>query len=374
MSEKLKISKSKTILFSIFTIVVVFTIINFICGLIVQNRYIALDPLTPQEAQKTYGYFAPNQNKIILFPGINDYKVTINNLGLRIVSPVKQEPKSLEEIKTKNRILCVGDSETFGNGVNDEDTFPYQLQSLIKTEGKDAVVFNAGIGGATITDYLEYLKVKGLTLNPSVVVVQFFDNDIQNLTDWKESKYDEMIEKSAFSFERQFKLMNFMRIFRKMELNARWKRWIRKTADPRVREILKTDSKDKDDNIYYSSTLFGNINTDPLNDELKPSWDKFFADLTAIHELLRSKNVELIFTIYPSVCTLFDCGKKNYQEILVEYLKKNQIPYVDMREKLLPEREQFLKLYINLPRDYHMSPYSKGIEAKEVYKLIKDKI
>ena len=165
-------------------------------------------------------------------------------------------------------------------------------------------------------------------------------------------------------------MLNIMRVFRKMELNARYKRWIKKMDDPRAREILRTDSKKLEDVLYLSAFHFKETNTDPFHPKLKPLWDRYFKDLSEVQTLLNERGVRLVFVIYPSVATLFDYGKNNYQEILIQFLKHAGIPYVDMRQRLLSERGDFLKLYNDLPRDFHLSPYSKKIMAQEVYETV----
>ena len=348
----------------------VLTAVNFICGLIVKNRYIALDPPTRAQAEKTFGFFAPRQDKIILYPGLPDYHVTINDLGFRITSPLASGPRSLADIQNKWRILCLGDSETFGNHVGDEDSYPYQLQQLLDRKGFNASVLNAGIGSATIPDYLDFLERKGAALQPAVVVVQFFDNDVGQLADWKRPIYEEMIEKSKFSLERQLKLLNVLRVFRKWELGLRYQHRIKKTRDPRVREILRTDSQTLEDILWVSANQYAPINVDPKKDELKIYWQQYFKDLSETHEWLTARDVRLIFVIYPSICTLFDYGRSNYQDILIPYLNKEKIPFVDLRQRFLPIKNEFLKLYNDPPPDYHLSPWAKKITAEEVYKLL----
>src|SRR3989338_6859634 len=151
---------SKEVIFTLISWVIVLSAINFLCGLIVKNTYIAVDAIDEKAAQTSFGYFKPDQDKVILFPGLEPYHVRINSLGLRSVGTAGE--LSLEEIQNKYRILAMGDSLTFGLFVDDEDSYPYRLQNILSEEGKNAVVLNAGVGSATITDYIYYLKVKGL--------------------------------------------------------------------------------------------------------------------------------------------------------------------------------------------------------------------
>jgi len=47
------------------------------------------------------------------------------------------------------RVLCLGDSATFGTGSNDDETYPAQLKKILKRRhpGRNVEVINAGIPG-----------------------------------------------------------------------------------------------------------------------------------------------------------------------------------------------------------------------------------
>jgi lysophospholipase L1-like esterase len=77
------------------------------------------------------------------------------------------------------RVLAVGDSCTFGFGVDDDKSWPAQLQTLLNAERTEGFVrvINAGVPGYTSFQGLQYLKDYGLALEPSLVIVSFWVND-----------------------------------------------------------------------------------------------------------------------------------------------------------------------------------------------------
>ena len=91
-----------------------------------------------------------------------------NNLGLRgrDVAPVKAPGM--------RRILCLGDSVTFGEGVREEDTWPEQMARRL---GPRVEAINAGIQGYDLNHEALYLLRHGRPLEPDVVLVAFFMND-----------------------------------------------------------------------------------------------------------------------------------------------------------------------------------------------------
>lgn len=100
--------------------------------------------------------------------GEMDFAVTTNGLGLRgpEVGP-----------KRGFRVLAVGNSCTFGVGVGDDETWPARLEAILRGQGEDAEVINAGVPGYTSFQGLRYLDERGLALAPDLVIACFGFND-----------------------------------------------------------------------------------------------------------------------------------------------------------------------------------------------------
>lgn len=119
-----------------------------------------------------------------------DYVLNTNSLGLR--DDELKEQKGEKEY----RLLMLGDSMTFGWGVEDNESFPSIAEFLIAEKIKskkgqiDVNIINAGMASGFAPDtYYLYLKEKGLKLDPDLVVVNIFvRNDIYDLfeTSWDE--------------------------------------------------------------------------------------------------------------------------------------------------------------------------------------------
>jgi lysophospholipase L1-like esterase len=80
------------------------------------------------------------------------------------------------------RILILGDSQAWGFGVRDNETFSYQLESMLASHYPklDIQVLNAGVPGYGTADQLAFLESRGLALKPDIVIVQFLSvNDIK---------------------------------------------------------------------------------------------------------------------------------------------------------------------------------------------------
>jgi len=103
-----------------------------------------------------------------------DVNVRTNSFGLR-----SRQFNSTED-KNNFRIICLGGSSTFGWGVSGEDTYPFQLEKLLreKYDAKNIEVINAGIIGYTSHQGLLLLNNQILKFNPDVITVSYLVNDV----------------------------------------------------------------------------------------------------------------------------------------------------------------------------------------------------
>lgn len=78
------------------------------------------------------------------------------------------------------RILCLGDSLTFGEGVHDSDTYPALLGKLLRSRrgGGCVEVINAGVQGYGTREEVSLFLLRGLAFQPDVVTLGFFLNDV----------------------------------------------------------------------------------------------------------------------------------------------------------------------------------------------------
>jgi lysophospholipase L1-like esterase len=101
-------------------------------------------------------------------------RVHTNALGLR--GPEIERAKAPGVV----RVAAIGDSFTFGHGVADEETYPFQLERALNRDappGTRFEVLNFGVSGYGILDELAVLREKALALDPDVVLLGYLLND-----------------------------------------------------------------------------------------------------------------------------------------------------------------------------------------------------
>lgn len=98
------------------------------------------------------------------------YRLTTNSLGLR--------NKEIQIPKGQVRILALGDSRTFGEGADNEYTWPSLLEKKLNDYKPGLFeVINAGVSGYNAFQGLRYLETRGMELKPNLVISAFGVNE-----------------------------------------------------------------------------------------------------------------------------------------------------------------------------------------------------
>jgi len=116
-----------------------------------------------------YGYKPePNQQSSYTL----DKPVATNSSGFR-------DHKQWTELKTAGvtRIMIVGDSFTFGNGVRAEEMFSNILEKKLKLSNKNVEVLNASAIGWNLDNESAFFLTEGITYEPDILILAFFPND-----------------------------------------------------------------------------------------------------------------------------------------------------------------------------------------------------
>jgi hypothetical protein len=100
----------------------------------------------------------------------------INAQGLREPAPVGPPAAG------HTRLLALGDSFTFGMGVNAEQAFPRLLDGSLAADGSPVEPVNAGVFGYGTDNEAAWLRTYGWPLQPKIVLVGFFvGNDVKDV-------------------------------------------------------------------------------------------------------------------------------------------------------------------------------------------------
>lgn len=216
------------------------------------------------------GMFEPNQDLIEAPHPKLAHHVTINSLGYRGAEITRAKPANTV------RILCLGDSGTYGQYVDQGHTFPEVLQTLLRAKDLPVEVINGGVLGTTIVDQLQFLE-RSMVLDPDVVLLTFSENDITDLASE---------EPQFIALERNRRLKSrplFRFIYRPLRDTAvfNFALKLRATWDGRRRDAASAPPRGSSEH----------------NERL---WIEYAANLDRMHEYLSARNVPLVFDAFPT--------------------------------------------------------------------------
>ncbi|HZI92816.1 MAG TPA: SGNH/GDSL hydrolase family protein [Patescibacteria group bacterium] len=308
---------------------------------------------------RTLEYATPalwNVNPGPLFPGQSftdrfkrslPFRVTVDNLGFRGVKNIQfqKAPGTL-------RVLCLGDSYTFGAYVDDGETWPAQLETILREDRPErpVEVINAGISGFTILDELQFFKEHGESLKPDVVVVGFVLNDLADLTRRVSSR--EMLKIASVEGSRPPLGPVKARLRQTAIYNAMFmmKAWLRKTTgnDPTIQEV---DIRHLLKPVYDQETL--------------DLFDRYRGHLAELKSILDRDGTPLVLMIFPYWEQVSRNATDQAQQRLIAMAKELNIPTLD----LLPSYRQYDprgRKFFHMPWDHHPSARGYRRAAREL--------
>lgn len=117
------------------------------------------------------GDLRPNTDTMWDIYGVLPYKVITNRQGFRM-------DYALTFPKTRQRVLVLGDSYTFGPYLPNPHIYP----NMLDRADSEREIINAGIMGYTIPDELRLFQDKAKYVEPDLVVLQVYSNDVLDLS------------------------------------------------------------------------------------------------------------------------------------------------------------------------------------------------
>jgi len=99
--------------------------------------------------------------------------VAISSQGLR------DREFSLTPPPGRTRILMLGDSLTFGWGVEGHRTYSKRVEDMLLKSGRDVEVINTGVGNYNTEMEVAYFLERGAKFKPHYVVLNYFINDAE---------------------------------------------------------------------------------------------------------------------------------------------------------------------------------------------------
>lgn len=175
------------------------------------------------------------------------------------------------------RVLMLGDSFAFGPFVDNHQLASAQLQILLNQQTrKDSFeVINAAMSGWTLIDQIEYLREKGLRLEPDLLAVAFYINDIREFHPF----FRATLSRQAYKSQGQSPLFKTQLFLRRYSATY----------------YLLRDIKDHFDIAATVATL-----PDTAAHDYRPFWPAYLDQTDALVTLLQERRIPLLFVLIPT--------------------------------------------------------------------------
>jgi lysophospholipase L1-like esterase len=304
-----------------------------------------------------------------------NYLAEINSLGLR--------NKEIKKDKNPDvfRILCFGDSWTFGWGVDVEHSWPMQLENYLKESGYSKVeVINCGQGGQFTSTYKEFVSKAVPFLKPDLVLVGVLQlDDLAQLFEHKlvESKGDIRSSKYVAKSFLSASFGNYLTLFNTkgdqvVDIKAEWERsnkgliddlsGLRRlrfgTLSDTIQSLFKTGNLNPgllNNYIDFPDRVIVFNNPDhPVTQEAIRLMNSDFQEMKEICEENRSK---LIFINLPMNYFIGHKVERMPSDILNDYFMENN--RIDSIYSSVAQKNQIHYL--------ELTDYFKNLEVKDKY-------
>lgn len=287
---------------------------------------IALRPFLPPTVPKTTIFERDPDLGWRHRPGAEDMwdgqLVRINAKGLRGPDiPYERRPGS-------TRILFVGDSVTFGDGLaNYDETLPARIGAAVaRRSGRTVEAINSGVSGYSPWQEARFLRNEGFRYSPDLVVVTFVLNDVTE----------------------KFELMRFGGSGEGWQLSHAFtsgvEKWLYKSNIVRGVQLLAARLRfgaDTKAGARAAEQLTVRSLVDaPLRDDVKRAWSATFTELDEIVELCRQRQTPLVILVSPFAFQLEKEGSDAPQLQMVRYAQERGVALLDLLGPLADDMKQ----------------------------------
>lgn len=256
------------------------------------------------------------------------------------------------------RILCLGDSLTFGDGVAAEDTYAKQLEARLGREDKIKYeVINAGVPSYDTWQEVAYFEKWGGKLKPNTVVIGFYANDVVPKPERIEVPLtgDGTLRRQGFGGVLPDFVVHLLKRSRLLLFLRDRVGKISNLISPSV-QIL-----------HQQSLLEGTE-----NNFTERGWEEVDASLKKMVILKKEQGFDLLLVIFPMAEQLLrEYPRAQYQARVEAIASKYGIPSIDLLDSFKQEFKGFGSMFIEW--DGHPGPNAYRIAAEEIARFIRAK-
>lgn len=274
------------------------------------------------------------------------YRVAINGLGIRGPATTLEKPAGTR------RVLTIGDSYTYGIGVEEEETFSRRLEAMLRARVGKVEVVNGGTPSFNAYQIATWLETRGMGFAPEVVVYAAYFNDpspphgaagVAALLESTEEGvgYDRFCERSY--------LLSFVRCAYRML-------WYY------PKKTLRPENRSKQARREWIAThgqimLLGEVDL-----------TGYFAQIERMRRRAEAGGARFLMALIPDLAQLSEPGLQAFNRKVAAWCETAGIPFLDATP-LYEAAGDPEALYL-LPRDFHTSAKAHAILASALVPMV----
>lgn len=269
------------------------------------------------------------------------FNIDSNSRGYRDIEYNYEKPNGIK------RIVVLGDSFTWGEGVRLERSFPKALEQVL---GGKYQVLSLGMLGYSTDQELLALSGEGLKYKPDVVIMAFFLDDVFNngnmVQEYPKSHY--IIDKNDKLVLKNVPVPYLKSPLRSVELI--------KTQIHKLKTILGTPAEYRKD---------GWLNVLTPKYLTSKDWQLTLRLLQEVNNLCRLRNIKFMVTVIPLSFQVAEKNTRLPQKVLLEFGEKSDIPVLDFLPVFEKHNERLYFL-----KDLHWNEKGHYIAAQAIYDFL----
>ncbi|MCZ6643032.1 MAG: GDSL-type esterase/lipase family protein [Gammaproteobacteria bacterium] len=245
------------------------------------------------------------------------------------------------------RIVAVGDSFTFGIGVELEKTYVKQLESTLKK----VEVLNLGVGSYNFWHYLEVLDNRVVGLEPDLVLIGFYLDDLSAPTRpanvIAHNPFEQRIENDFTASA----LWNLIRnLWTRFEARYRYRRGYEYLVG--IEERKNYIGGEKPDHIFYK------LQTGSMNQSL---YQAFSAAVDRLAAWSVRENVPVVVVYIPDASEIHEPLRQSVNRTVAAEMARVGIEFIDITPRF--ELQSNPRLLYLFPLDAHTSNFGHTLIA-----------
>ena len=242
------------------------------------------------------------------------WDVAINSQGFR------EREFSRQKQRSSFRIVCIGDSWTFGANVSQDRAFPQRVAALLEREhpGAEFDVLNLGVMGYSSRQGLELMRRYVLDLQPDLVLIGFGMNDAI-VSGWRDK---DAIGGSQTAPQRLNRLLDYVESYKLVQYwqsRLNYQPW---TIGDYLKKVARSDGTP--DAVWTGREASESADYDGLEAVTRVSPRDYEQNLAEMIELARGRSADVILLFNE----LWDTP---YRKIVGHVAHAKQVAWVDSK-------------------------------------------